>query len=205
MKKEIAVLNPLLMEGEEIYLIHRMCAMPIYVIGPQAEDFDKLDVSGMIEDTLHRLLENDIDPWDIIKAEELEMLRNRLENYDDDIYDEEEIYDVDLGYVIHDFYPTLVEKTGCLYNPTAHSYTLICGVDIVDDDVSIPDDASDEEIIMLVLAIAGNNAAYTTFENAILIDESEDKSFMKIVAIGFPFAEIELRRNDKIERNINAA
>lgn len=96
-------LKKLLGRDETIYEIERCAAAPIYVIGPVVEDIDRqLDISGCIEDTLHRMLEAGCDEKLVYEA-----LHASLD-YDAFGCDSDSDYSIDLGYVIYDFYPMRV-------------------------------------------------------------------------------------------------
>lgn len=50
-------LKELLCEGERVYELTRCASSPVYFIGPETDDIDHMDVSGALEDTLHRMLD----------------------------------------------------------------------------------------------------------------------------------------------------
>lgn len=103
----------LMSDYEAIYRIDCMYPgiWPTYIIGPadcQREADGKAevdDLSGCIEDTLHRLLEAGFDPADAMSA-----VIADDEDLEENEYGEfpEGIYYIDLDYIIRDFYPVSV-------------------------------------------------------------------------------------------------
>ena len=50
-------LKELLCEGERVYELTRCASSPVYFIGPETDDINHMDVSGALEDTLHRMVD----------------------------------------------------------------------------------------------------------------------------------------------------
>lgn len=142
-------LRTILGEDEAIYRISRdyPAMFPIYVIGPQTEDRDDpgryLDISGCIEDTLHRVLDAGGDVWSILGAD-------KYDPEDRNLFDENgeplgNIYELDLGYAILDFYPVSIEWEEDYEEPVI-SYILGDGPLALD----IPESMNDEDILGMV-------------------------------------------------------
>lgn len=163
-------LKKLLGRDETIYEIERCAAAPIYVIGPVVEDIDRqLDISGCIEDTLHRMLEAGCDEKLVYEA-----LHASLD-YDTFGCDSDSDYSIDLGYVIYDFYPMHVIDTGNHYKRPVHEYTVHFWDKVLCQHLEIPDDAADEEILTAVSDILGINT-----EEFICEDVRNDGSMLSV-------------------------
>ena len=50
-------LKELLCEGERVYELTRCASSSVYFIGPETDDINHMDVSGALEDTLHRMVD----------------------------------------------------------------------------------------------------------------------------------------------------
>lgn len=154
-------LKKLLGRDETIYEIERCAAAPIYVIGPVVEDIDRqLDISGCIEDTLHRMLEAGCDEKLVYEA-----LHASLD-YDTFGCDSDSDYSIDLGYVIYDFYPMHVIDTGNHYERPVHEYTVHFWDKVLCQHLEIPDDAADEEILTAVSSPSSNFVSENPFDSS---------------------------------------
>ncbi len=131
----------LLTENEELYEINCYTDSAIYIIGPETDNVDReLDVSGCIEDTLHRMIDatfSEDEIYEILRAEKL-----------NGVYDDENDYYIDLDYIIHNFFPTGVIKTGIVYTRPTSTYTAHHKSTLLCKNISIFDDATDDEILM---------------------------------------------------------
>lgn len=153
MKTDIMeILRGLLSDEETIYEIVRCAATPIYIIGPIVDDIEnKLDVSGCIEDTLHRLLDNKYGEDIISEALSAYLSSTCSEEFD------AATYHIDLGYIIYDFYPLQVIDTGNHYKRPSHEYVVHFWDKIICKHLEIPDDPTDEEILEAVSNLLGIN------------------------------------------------
>ena len=153
MKTDIMeVLRGLLSEDETIYEIARCVSAPIYIIGPVVDDIErKLDVSGCIEDTLHRLLDNKYGEDIISEALSAYLSSTCSEEFD------AATYHIDLGYIIYDFYPLHVIDTGNHYKRPSHEYVVHFWDKIICKHLEIPDDPTDEEILGAISNLLGIN------------------------------------------------
>lgn len=143
----------LLQEGETVYEVARLSECAVYVIGEKVDDIglSRLDLSGCIEDTLHRLLESDSKKEEIyaILGAEPDDTNGSL---DDDGTD---TYYIDRGYVIHGFYPIYVSHTGVDYKRPVFEYTLHYWDKIICTHLTIYQDATDDEILEAVSDLVG--------------------------------------------------
>ena len=163
-------LRILLGVDETIYEIERCAAASVYVIGPIVDDVERqLDVSGCIEDTLHRMID--------AGCSEEEISETLSAKIDMDAFsgDDESVYSIDLGYVIYDFYPIQVIDTGNHYKRPSHEYTVHFWDKIICQHLEIPDDATDEEILEASTAILGINP-----DEFICEDVREDGSMLSV-------------------------
>lgn len=138
------ILESLLMEGEEVYEINRYSAPAVYMIGPKVDDVArKLDVSGCIEDTLHRMIDKKCSEDDILDT----MGAKKLKEQD---YEEDSDYYIDLDYVIPAFFPTSVVRTGVVYTRPSFIYTARYGDIVLCKQVRIFADSTDEEVLNVI-------------------------------------------------------
>lgn len=147
----------LLTDGEAIYHVTRFSGRTISMIGPQVEDIRSMDLSGCIEDTFHRLLDagaKDSDILEILDAENC------------GLQDEEEgdCY-IDQGYVIKNFQPAEVLKTGIVFERPVYTY-------MVQTEIQIPDDPLDEEILQAAAKCIGIDPQYH------IVESIDDRIFM---------------------------
>lgn len=134
-------LKTLLTENEAIYEISRACERSINIIGPQVKDVDReLDIAGCIEKTLYCMLDAGC------SAEEISEIldASTINNYD---IDEENDYYIDLDYVITNFHPMSIQDTGIHYERPASVYTAHHKLCVLCKHVTIPDEATDDEIL----------------------------------------------------------
>ena len=189
MEESFEILRPLLEEGETIYLVGRCQAMPICIIGPYVDDIGKhLDVSGCIEGTLHRMLENGCSDDEIMVVLGAEKGTSYNEEKDD--------YYIDLDYVIQEFYPDSVNYSGIMYKRPQNTYLVSQVVKVhltkdkwvVDiyndlDNIAIPEDANDEEVFEAL-----RDASYLEkigLEEDSLIIEGDDRLMDVVSALDF--------------------
>ena len=69
-------LKELLCEGERVYELTRCASSSVYFIGPETDDINHMDVSGALEDTLHRMVDAGFTEEEI--AENLEALASKV-------------------------------------------------------------------------------------------------------------------------------
>ena len=161
------LLKGLLQEGEAVYEVSCMSATPIFIIGEK--DSTQLDISGCIEDTLHRLLEaggNAETIYAVLSAEP----DDTNGSLDDDGTD---TYYIDLGYVIHGFYPVCITFTGLEYKPPVCEYTLHYWDKVICSHFELPEDATDEEVLDGLHDLVGLNP-----EEFIVQDMKNDGSML---------------------------
>lgn len=184
------ILKDLLTEGEAIYCITRCACQPIYIIGPKVEDtYRELDMGGCIEDTLHRLIDNGADDTEIFSilsaAQPDPEEKTKAPSQDDDMNmnNLNDDYDVDLGYVIYDFYPTGIEHTGVEYEEPYSTYMVVLYTDsnkILDTRFQMEDELSDDDILDCLDA-AGYLEKTGHEQDEIIVMENKDGSGFKIV------------------------
>ena len=97
-------LKELLSEGERVYELTRCASSSVYFIGPETDDIDHMDVSGALEDTLHRMVDAGFT--------EEEIAEHLCAYQDSDAMDDDDCYYIDLDYVIYDFYPMSILDIG---------------------------------------------------------------------------------------------
>lgn len=135
------LLADLLMENEEIYEIGRCSAPAIYVIGPKVDNVTReLDVSGCIEETLHRMLDKDWTDEEIFSEIGARKIKEQA-------YEEDTDYYIDLDYVISEFFPISVIRTGVVYTRPSFIYTARYKDIVLCKHVRIFVEATDEEIL----------------------------------------------------------
>ena len=100
-------LKELLCEGERVYELTRCASSSVYFIGPETDDINHMDVSGALEDTLHRMVDAGFT--------EEEIAEHLCAYQDSDAMDDDDCYYIDLDYVIYDFYPMSILDTGIHY------------------------------------------------------------------------------------------
>ena len=100
-------LKELLSEGERVYELTRCASSSVYFIGPETDDIDHMDVSGALEDTLHRMVDAGFT--------EEEIAEHLCAYQDSDAMDDDDCYYIDLDYVIYDFYPMSILDIGIHY------------------------------------------------------------------------------------------
>lgn len=190
MEESFEILRPLLEEDETIYLVGRCQAMPICIIGPYVDDIGrKLDISGCIEETLHRMIENGCSD---------EEIRIVLDAQKGNVYDiEDGDYYIDLYYIIREFYPVSVDYSGILYERPQNTYSVIqilkahlaqdeWVVDVYKDldvNFTISEDANDEEVFDSL-----RRASYLekiALEEDSLIIEGDDRLMDIVSALDF--------------------
>lgn len=134
-------LKTLLTENEAIYEISRDCERSIKVIGPQVRDVDRnLDITKCIEETLHRMLDAGCSDGEISEI----LDASTTNNYD---IDDENDYYIDLDYVITNFHPISIQYTGIHYERPVSLYTAHHRLCVLCKHVTIPDEATDDEIL----------------------------------------------------------
>ena len=109
-------LKELLCEGERVYELTRCASSSVYFIGPETDDINHMDVSGALEDTLHRMVDAGFT--------EEEIAEHLCAYQDSDAMDDDDCYYIDLDYVIYDFYPMSILDTGIHYEEPRHTYTV---------------------------------------------------------------------------------
>lgn len=125
-------LKELLCEGERVYELTRCASSYVYFIGPETDDINHMDVSGALEDTLHRMVDAGFT--------EEEIAEHLCAYQDSDAMDDDDCYYIDLDYVIYDFYPMSIIDTGIHYEESQHTYTVhffdtvICKNLVIKDD-----------------------------------------------------------------------
>ena len=129
-------LKELLCEGERVYELTRCASSPVYFIGPETDDIDHMDVSGALEDTLHRMLD--------VEFTEEEIAEHLCAYQDSDAMDDDDCYYIDLDYVIYDFYPMSILDTGIHYEEPQHTYTVHFFDTVICKNLVIKDDATDD-------------------------------------------------------------
>lgn len=149
MEEILGKLKKLMAEDEAIYEITRMAGSSIYCIGPKVNDVNRIDVSGCIEDTLHRMLEAKDDEnyiYAILKAMKTASLPEEPEDFCSTYY-------IDLGYVIFDFYPTSVIDTHIYYKRTSAEYTVYYWMNTICSHMDVYDEATDDEVLEAVASL----------------------------------------------------
>ena len=132
-------LKELLCEGERIYELTRCASSSVYFIGPETDDINHMDVSGALEDTLHRMLDAEFT--------EEEIAEHLCAYQDSDAMDDDDCYYIDLDYVIYDFYPMSILDTGIHYEEPRHTYTVHFFDTVICKNLVIKDDSTDGEIL----------------------------------------------------------
>lgn len=132
-------LKELLCKGERVYELTRCASSPVYFIGPETDDIDHMDVSGALEDTLHRMVDAEFT--------EEEIAEHLCAYQDSDAMDDDDCYYIDLDYVIYDFYPMSIIDTGIHYEEPQHTYTVHFFDTVICKNLVIKDDATDDEIL----------------------------------------------------------
>lgn len=132
-------LKELLCEGERVYELTRCASSSVYFIGPETDDINHMDVSGALEDTLHRMVDAGFT--------EEEIAEHLCAYQDSDAMDDDDCYYIDLDYVIYDFYPMSIIDTGIHYEEPQHTYTVHFFDTVICKNLVIKDDATDDEIL----------------------------------------------------------
>ena len=113
-------LKELLCEGERVYELTRCASSSVYFIGPETDDINHMDVSGALEDTLHRMVDAGFT--------EEEIAEHLCAYQDSDAMDDDDCYYIDLDYVIYDFYPMSIIDTGIHYEESRNGRVGCCRI-----------------------------------------------------------------------------
>lgn len=170
-EKVMEIMRRIVGSGESVYRID-LDYDYAYVIGPQTADHEKpdLDLAWCIEETLHRILEIGEDPFYIIGAQlPDEELARRLDEEDPD-----DLYEIDLGYVIPDFHPWRVHWLEDYEEPVCR-YTVREEDGKVLDTIVVPESMSDEDVLEKVCDRAGMKQ-----EESVISDLNGDASIYMI-------------------------
>ena len=154
-------LKELLCEGERIYELTRCASSSVYFIGPETDDINHMDVSGALEDTLHRMLDAEFT--------EEEIAEHLCAYQDSDAMDDDDCYYIDLDYVIYDFYPMSILDTGIHYEEPRHTYTVHFFDTVICKNLVIKDDSTDGEILEAMQEKLGINPEGALFWAAQLV------------------------------------
>lgn len=164
-------LKKLLTSDEAIYKISRCGGLPVYIVGPIVTDVDRqLDISGCIEDTLHRMLDaelSDADIFEVLHASKC-----------DDTYDESVDYYIDMDYIIYSFLPIAVTDIGVHYERPVSVYTVHYWDKVLCKHLVLPDDTTDDEVLESLSNVLGINP-----DDYIVNDIREDGTMFGVQSI----------------------
>lgn len=163
------ILKELLKENEAIYEVTCCASKSTYIIGPVVEDINRdIDLSGCIEETLHRMLENGCLDSDIFCVLSATKEDTKQEQHESD-------YNIDLGYVICDFYPTGIVETGICYEQPMIAYTVHYWDTVLCKNFTVEEDATDEELLQAM----GDKFGFNT-EEYIVNDVRDDGTLIGV-------------------------
>ena len=188
------ILKELLKENEAIYEVTCCASKSTYIIGPVVEDISRdIDLSGCIEETLHRMFDNGCQDADIFCVLSATKEGTKQEQHESDYY-------IDLGYVICDFYPTGIVETEICYEQPMVTYTVHYWDTVLCKNFTVKEGATDKELLQAM----GDKFGFNT-EEYIVNDIRDDGTLIGVQAVLDDTLLFILKRKFKVTANDIAA